>query len=262
MVHEASLVVLGPSGVGKSSLQSVFQTDLEIEPHRVRRRPRRYRDETDQDDVYYLSQTAYDGLRSILSDQEPLAGPTDDSIRLEVYNRVLFFKVRGKQQVLFLPTRDDAAKRRIEIYGPVLAKLLQLPITEFLFQPETFILLLNPWRQPLSDIDPNAASRPGSAEVGVLVKLLKERGEAPDEIQDRVSCIREELSAWKSIASVPRPSFHVLEAIGWPHAEYTWPPPGPEREDYEQQVKGTLKALAEAELADPRLQGLFLSFFT
>jgi hypothetical protein len=253
-----NLVVLGPSGVGKSPLGAALKTDLEIEPHRVRRRPRRYPSETQEDDRYYMSEMAYHGLCRLLTAWTKVTGPLGGETKIIVYEHVITFQVRGKPHVLFIPESENVGRCKIEIYGPVLKELLQGRLVDPLFKGETFVVLLNPWDQPLADITPASASNPQAAEGQVLCKLLKERGETDEgEIQERVSRVGEELKAWKSIASLSQPGLHVLEAKKWEQTESAY---SPDRAGCERRAKDRLVGLARKVLPEPQVK-LFQSFF-
>lgn len=222
-MNSIGAVFLGPSGSGKSDLTEAFST-IAMTPDRVRANPR------DSNDIHYLSKRGFAGILSLLEGQIPMAsfgGP----LEIKIYRDVATFKVRHEHQVLWRPTRDqERLAKNLELYGPVLWALLENRgnlgwVDELLSETMWFVIILNPWARPLAQVEPAVASDPTSTDGKVLVELLERRNEKPENIQKRVINIAEELSAWQSIASATGKDFRVLEAIGWPYAEHTFPKP-------------------------------------
>jgi hypothetical protein len=258
-IFATNLAIIGPSGAGKSPLGSFINSDLVVEPHRVREKPRD--ESTGSPDIYYMSRMAYNGLLSVLDECEKLVDPgAAEQPELQVYKHVLIFKVRGDPQVLFLPERlSESMKRKVEIYGPVLAKLLKYNFPQSLFQGHNFVLLLNPWNQPIEEVDPTNVTSSDYSEGKVVADMLEKRGESQKEILKRLSRIPEELYAWKAIAELSRTSerLHFLDVQGWEHAECTYSP--------DAKARAVLAAKTIMEIAETKLpkeyKKLFLSFF-
>lgn len=247
MLSAATVLVLGPSGIGKSAFHDVFRKNVaRIEPHRVCDTPR------DSLDIHYLSKVAHAGLLSMLADQKA-KGPFGGTLDIKIYSEVVLFRVRGEDQVLFRP-RDLAWRaKKIEIFGPVFWELMQLQADlDWLDEVLTgtlFVIFLNPWPQPLSQVDPASAVDPTSSEGKVLVRLLERRNEKPENIAKRVAKIGEELTAWRSIAATVAKGYCVLETTAWPYAEYTYPKLGdPRRAMWLQQARNSIVALAKRRL--------------
>lgn len=243
-----SVIVLGPSGVGKSVLEAVFQVETRIEPHRVRKCPR------NSEDVYYLSRMAHEGIRSILVGQAS-TGPFGGAHAIVMYEKVVLFNVRKTPQVLFLPNAHvSSGRKKIEIYGPVLEEMRKRqdnPALQPIFEGEAFVVLLNPWDRSISSINPETASDPTSVPGRVLVDLLVGRREQSNEIADRLSNIPEELEAWKSMASTPSDRFHVLECVNWAYAEHTFLNLNPaDKSARLVQAKQEVQRVAKATLSD------------
>lgn len=261
-IKAANLMITGPSGAGKSPLGSFVDVDLEIEPHRVRKKPRN-EFHAGAPDVYYLSPMAYEGLLGILEgsgELHPLA--PDRSTGINVYRgKALTFSVRSKPQVLFLPKELKAARRRkIEIYAPILLELLKCSDPARLLEGDIFILLLNPWNKPIDMLSSDKISDTDSEDGQVVAEILKKRGETDEEIRRRIACLPEELEAWQAImkmaASEPRLNF--VDARAWEHAEYTY------RGDFAGRAQlafQTLMSLAEKELPNP-ICDVFTGFFS
>ena len=99
---ERTVIIVGPGGVGKSPLESLFATDVSIDPYRLRPEG----PDKNKNDMFY----AHTQLRLQLEDifkvfkQSPqeIGRIGDDSILWYTRAETLLFKVRKQDQVLIL----------------------------------------------------------------------------------------------------------------------------------------------------------------
>lgn len=248
----ASMVILGPTGGGKTDLSIDLNVDYRIDPQRVRANPR------DARDIHYMSTAAYEGVRKILNGSR-LAGPTPDELQIEVFPRACLFLVRGQPQVLFTPPVIRGGRRLIEVYGPALAGLLGLGLVGSLFQGEIFVVLLNPFDRSWAELDPTAVTTPGTPEESTLRKLLERRGDTtPADIAKRIVHTAAEMKAWQQIGN--HSGVSVVEAKCWPFPEYTYPRTSSARDAHRAKAQQCLLGAAK-QILPPHKFRLFRSFF-
>ena len=151
-------------------------------------------------------------------------------------------------------------RRRIEIYAPILVELLKCPDPAGFLQGETFILFLNPWSRPITEIDPMEFDASDSEEREIATEILRKRGDTDEEIEQRIGCLPEELEAWQAMRKMAdtSPQLHFVDAVAWPHVEHTY------RADFDGRAElayETLVFLAEDKLPAP-ISEVFASFFS
>ena len=114
---KTTIILIGHSGVGKSPLENIFKPAVKISaPLRVRDKPR------DEKDIFYIPQQARDILKNL--NREKVLAVSGD---IEVYPSVIFFPVRGSDQVALNHTNDPQEYVKYEIFAPVYYDLFFTP---------------------------------------------------------------------------------------------------------------------------------------
>jgi len=221
---KTTIILIGHSGVGKSPLENIFKPAVKISaPLRVRDKPR------DEKDIFYIPQQARDTLKNL--NREKVLAVSGD---IEVYPSVIFFPVRGSDQVALNHTNDPQEYVKYEIFAPVYYDLFFTPavreyypfLTGGLYH-RVMVILLNP--TPAGFLDPgfDKAGLLKTAENGLRCrhKLMgTEQPEIEKDVAKRIKHIDDELPAWKALLNIPGdyPNFFFLEILNWEFLEYTY----------------------------------------
>jgi len=221
---KTTIMLIGHSGVGKSPLENIFKPAVKISaPLRVRDRPR------DEKDIFYIPQQVRDTLKNL--NREKVLAVSGDIV---VYSSVIFFPVRGNDQVVINHSNDSHEYMKYEIFAPVYYKLLNIPeVREFYPfltggpDHRVLVILLNPTPAGFLDMGFDKTGLLKKAENGLRCrhKLMgTEQLEIEKDVAKRIKHINDELPAWKALLNIPGnfPNFFVLEILNWEFFEYTY----------------------------------------
>jgi hypothetical protein len=219
--------ILGPAGVGKSSLAALFKLDG-FDPLRVRT-PR------DQSDAFVcvLEEDASELYPDGATDAPPWPSPVAPDGWFVVGDNWLFMEVRGDRQCLRILEEDGTpslrAPRRIEVFAPRLVDILNDKGgagTKADFRAENLVvLLLNPTSESYDAMDGKPTDDLRQATFYSVTKRTELRDKAVDlpDTQKRVRLLHEELAAWTQIKALVGDC--CIEYIEWNHAEFRYHQP-------------------------------------
>ena len=223
-----TVIVVGPGGIGKSPLDSLFKVDARIDPYRLRSDGPR-----DSGDVLYAPPRLRDELLSVLAtlgDQVLQIGRPDRPMEWFPRAKVLFFKVRDDWQCAIL-NRLEGQIAKAEIYAPILPTLLSTPdISDLLGKTE--IILLNPAPQSVT------AMQDWKRLEKETQHNCTERGDTLKSVKDRVDSIAGEAPAWKRLIR----EYAATEYCAWEFPEYLYKRPSPGVGMVEHQKRTLIKA--------------------
>lgn len=210
-----TIIIVGPSGVGKSPLDALFKVDVKIDPYRLRSRGPR-----DFNDIFYAHPKLYDELHSVL---EKLNDKPKIKNGVEWFpkSEILFFKVREEWQLLILAglnnNEENNNKERLakaEIYAPVLPVILSIQEIRNLLG-EIHIIVLNPANQSIIEMQDLR-----ELELKTYYNCI-ERGDYPISLEKCVKSIREEMPAWIKLIE----DYAATEYWPWKYPEYLYKTP-------------------------------------
>jgi len=204
-----TLLIFGPSGVGKSPLEELLKPEIQrVNPYRLRPSGPR-----GPDDFYYAHPDLEDQLSASFKRLGDSPLKIADCIQWYPKAMVLVFPVRDRKQILFLSNfRQTLAKA--EIYAPVFVKLLEHPDLRLLFG-ELQIILLNPASVSVVSEDVESVIQELKEHTG---RNLRERGDSEKAIEQRVASIDEEFPAWQRLIR----DYNGIEYVNWQFPEYRY----------------------------------------
>jgi hypothetical protein len=219
------ICILGPSGIGKSPLASLFRLSG-LDPLRVRE-PRDAKDlalciaEPDAIQVYNAEKPIEAG---------PWPTPKAPERWFVVGQHWLFISVRGDRQCLRFQEDDGKSvlrsPNRVEIFAPRLIDILKSETSIGLRPDNVVVLLLNPSANKYGDM---GAGRPDEdlkqATFYAITKrteLQRKPVDVPD-AQKRVRRLSDELDAWVEIGKLVGSS--CIEYRSWQHFEFRYHQP-------------------------------------
>lgn len=214
---KATVLVVGPGGVGKGPLGQVFRPEIAaLDPYRLRPKgPKK-----DRHDPFYAHPKLQEELRRAFvrcGDRALRSG--DNRIEWFPNSRALFFLVRDEWQLLLLD--PDVQPARGEIYAPALISLLS---TQYLrdILGRTQVLFLNPAARSISAM-PNWAEIENATKHNCLL-----RGDSDADVEKRVNSVLEEAPAWQQLVKERL----ATEYLAWEFPEYKYRPPFPAKTRY------------------------------
>ncbi|MBN2411233.1 hypothetical protein JXQ31_06025 [candidate division KSB1 bacterium] len=224
---QTTIMFIGHSGIGKSPLENLFKPGVKISaPLRVRDNPR------DEKDIFYIPQQARDTMKRLCR-ENVLAVSRD----IEVYPSVIFFPVRGSDQVVINHTKEHPEYIKYEIFAPVYYDLLRLPAVREYYPfltggPDHRVLaiLLNPTAVGFNEQEFDREDLVKKAEHGIRCRyeLMNDKKPAQAEIDrdvnKRIKHMNDELPAWKALLNLTGkyPNLFFLEIKNWEFFEYTY----------------------------------------
>lgn len=218
--------ILGPSGIGKSPLASLFRLSG-LDPLRVRKP----RDEKDR--ALCISES--DAIALYQSDvpnapQWPTPKAANDWF--VIGEHWLFMSVRGDRQCLRFMEDDGTpvlhSRRRIEMFGPRLLDILKNKECQSkidLTPDNVIILLLNPSAQTYDEMSGSPDDDLKQATFYAITKRTELQGKPVDvpDSQKRVRRLADELQAWVSLKHLDKQC--CVEYTAWPHFEFRYHQP-------------------------------------
>ena len=224
-----TLIIMGPGGVGKSPLDALLSDSVKkVNPYRLRSKGPR-----DSNDIFYAPPRLHEELYSILGNPQNVI---NDEIEWFLNGQVLFFKVRDEWQVLFLENfsfqykwekigdstflkkiKEDHSLFKLEIYAPILLKILSIPEIKNLFG-DILIIILNPAEESLTKMNNNWYP----IKIATIFNCLK-RGDSLESIEKRSDSIEEEAPAWLELINKKEDfKINVKEYFNWKYPEYKY----------------------------------------
>ncbi|MBD2065948.1 hypothetical protein H6F93_00060 [Leptolyngbya sp. FACHB-671] len=181
-----TLLIVGPGGVGKSSLDKILRTDVvRIDPYRLRSAGPR-----NPNDVLYAHPKLRDELYLTYQQLGVEVTCLSNDVHWFPKTRTLFLKVRNDWQLLMLGALPPGVAKA-EIFAPAVPVMMENSHIRRLFG-HVAILVLNP-ATSLTDI------------AGLKEKTrynCERRGDKPDSVEERVASIDEEAAAWQRMVSL------------------------------------------------------------
>jgi hypothetical protein len=219
--------ILGPSGIGKSPLASLFRLPG-LDPLRVREP----RDEKDKA-LCILEPDAIDLYNRDVSDAGPWSTSETDPDWFVLGAHWLFMSVRGDQQCLRFAEEDGTSvlrsHRRVEVYAPrfldILTNKANCQNVIDLTPENVVILLLNPSAQSFGKMLGSPDDDLKQAAFYAITKRTEMQGKPVDvpDSQKRVRRLPDELAAWCALKSLVGPT--CVEYTAWPHFEFRYHQP-------------------------------------
>lgn len=216
--------ILGPSGIGKSPLASLFWLPG-LDPLRVRE-PRDEKDralcisESDAIDLYHREAPG----------ATPWPTPKAANNWFAIGEHWLFMSVRGDRQCLRFKEDNGTpvlrSRRRIEVFGPRLLDILRnkngCQSRIDLNPSNVVILLLNPSAQTYDEMSGSPDDDLKQATFYAITKRAELQGKPVDvpDSQKRVRRLADELQAWVSLKHLDK--LCCLEYTAWPHFEFRY----------------------------------------
>lgn len=207
---ERTVIIVGPGGVGKSPLESLFTTEVSIDPYRLRQQG----PDKNKNDMFY----AHTQLRRQLEDifkvfkQSPqeIGCIGDDPILWYTRAKTLIFKVRKEDQILILlGIKGKSAKA--EIYAPVLPFVLATKDVRDVFG-KIEIIVLNPVQQSVTTMTNWKELEERTYEN------CKERGDTEQDSAERVRSVAKEAPVWRKLLV----EHAATEYNAWEFPEYLY----------------------------------------
>ena len=256
-VQPVHVCLLGPSGIGKSPLSSLFKLSG-FDPLRVRP-PRDKKDE-----LLCIAEADAAELFSAQTAKNPTPWPGPKKAPpnwFVVGDRWLFLGVGGDRQCLQFEDDEGRAvlrsQKRIEVFGPRLLDILKLGSqSEVGLSPENLVvLLLNPGVRTYDQMgnapDPDVKEATFYA-VTKRTELQHKPVDLPD-AQQRVSRIPDELPAWVEIKNMVGNA--CIEFTSWRHFEFRYHQPNGNATDARRELLSArdliMKKLYEAAATSP-----------
>ena len=224
---KTTIIFIGHSGIGKSPLEYLFKPGVKISaPLRVRDNPR------DEKDIFYISQEARDTIK-IICREKVLAV----SGAIEVYPSVIFFPVRGSDQVIINHSNDPKEYIKYEIFAPVYRDLLNMPAVREYYpfltggpDHRVLVILLNPTDTGFNEKQFDRDELVQKAEYGIRCRyeLMNDKKPAQKDIDKdvlkRIKHIDDELPAWRALLNMTGkyPNLNFVEIKNWEFFEYTY----------------------------------------
>jgi hypothetical protein len=219
--------ILGPSGIGKSPLASLFRLPG-LDPLRVREP----RDEKDKA-LCILESDAIDLYQRDAPSATPWPEPTAAPDWFVLGAHWLFMSVRGDRQCLRFAEDDGTpvlrSRQRIEVFGPRLLDILQdrdgCQSRIGLTPDNVVILLLNPSAQSYDKMSGSPDDDLKQATFYAINKRTELQGKTVDvpDSQKRVRRLPDELVAWVDLKHLVGQS--CVEYTAWPHFEFRYHQP-------------------------------------
>lgn len=210
---QKTLMIFGPGGIGKSSLDDIIRRDaLRIDPYRLREKPRDSKENGGKPDFFYAHRNLYSEISSAfiaLGDRvERLSAKP--VVEWFPKTRTTFFSVRGEWQCLLLGSLN-AQFAKAEIFAPAVNVLFQQQNIRQLFG-NVSILILNPGRS-LRECNGNYDSLKKST-----AKNCKMAGRCDKEIKKRCDFIDDEVSVWLAMLD----TCDAIEFSEWRFPEHVY----------------------------------------
>ena len=211
------IVILGPSGIGKTPLTKLFKLDC-WHPRRVRA-PRNA-----EDAKTCLTPEAFAQIERDHADQTALY---EGARNLRVYRDCSLFKVRDSDQCLdHTPAaRDSNQPLLMEIFSPIFLELVtnrdRISEAMSLDLRQLLIIILNPEGSSCgsgSDAPPELLMAVQSA-ITERSRLLGKGIDLADIVR-RVGSVREEYQTWQKLMALAPD--RVVECVNWPHFEFRY----------------------------------------
>lgn len=216
--------ILGPSGIGKSPLASLFRLPG-FDPLRVREP----RDEKDRA-LCILEPDAIDLYQRDVADAEPWPTPKAHLDWFVFGEHWLFMSVRGDRQCLRFAEDDGRpvlrSRRRVEIFAPRLLNILnnkdECQSKIDLTPDNVIVLMLNPSAKSYETMSDSPDDDLKQATFYAINKRTELQGKPVDipDTQKRIRRLPDELTAWVNIKHVVRQS--CVEYMNWPHFEFRY----------------------------------------
>lgn len=220
--------ILGPSGIGKSPLTSLFRLPG-LDPLRVREP----RDEKDRPLCISEPDAAELFAKETVGQSVAWPAPTAPSGWFVLGERWLFIGVRDDRQCLRFQEDNGRpllrSQRRVEVFAPRLLDILndrdgsQSKIS--LSTDNLVVLLLNPTPtsyEAMTDEPDELLRQAMFYAITKRSELQRKPVDIPD-AQKRISAIKDELMAWKAIKKLVGVS--CLEFRSWKHFEFRYHQP-------------------------------------
>ncbi|MFW9990127.1 MAG: hypothetical protein ACFFC3_15900 [Candidatus Odinarchaeota archaeon] len=187
-----TIIIVGPGGIGKSPLSDLFGTDIILlDPYRLRKDGPR-----DNKDKNYANPNLWDFMDGIFEENiNDIVKKEELCIIRKKKILVLFFKVRNDYQILFIRNldKDKQSLARLEIYAPILKKILEEKKCEDIFG-KVHLIILNPLINSYNDKNFDFEDLKRKTREN-----CKERGDSEKSINDRIDNLEEEWNAWKKL---------------------------------------------------------------
>ncbi len=246
--------LLGPSGIGKSPLASLFKLGR-FEPYRVRIP----RDEKDAE----VCKTEQECAETLKEEQtacgKPVAFPKSPN-GLSIYENWAFFEVRKKKQLLEFRRKKKLElrlPRRIEVFAPVLVEILgSRPAMERIGlapgEEQLIAILLNPSSVSFSteagsELDYSLLERElRQAVMFATTERTRQQGKPIDfaDSLERARNTNAELNAWRALHTMKN-TVQIVECRGWKHFEFRYHQPSGSELDARRELAMARETLLE-----------------
>lgn len=211
-----TLLIFGPGGIGKSSLDEIIRREVvRIDPYRLRERPRDRNENGGIPDLFYANRNLRSELlwafESLGDTKEPLS--SRPPVEWFPKARAAFFDVRGEWQCLLLGALQ-AQLAKAEVFGPAVPVLFSRRDVREIFGDLSIVIL-----------DPVESLRRLSGNYQTLKKATEDNcrkaGRSEKDIEKRVKSIDDpkapEATAWLAMLELGG-----LEFSNWAFPEYVY----------------------------------------